>query len=197
MTNRDKFLMLNRQDTQSYTNDDLQEEVIEDVELLESLGGNFGAHRITRTSILPPENKRIGTKSVGRTYRRGNEYQIILNEAYLKLTTDPVQVHSTIMHEVIHCMEGCWNHQAEFQKWAKVVNAVYGLKVKTRSPATEYIAQYVNPKVVRYAIFCPQCKQILARREKKSKIIKSILQGTGEYMCTQCGCRMLEIKEFI
>ena len=36
MTNRDKFLMLNRKDTQSYTNDDLREEVIEDVELLEA-----------------------------------------------------------------------------------------------------------------------------------------------------------------
>ena len=101
MANRDRFLMLNRQDTQSYTNDDLREEVIEDVELLESLGGNFGAHRITRTSILPPENKRIGAKAVGRTYRRGNDYQIILNEAYLKLTTVPVQIHSTLMHEVI------------------------------------------------------------------------------------------------
>lgn len=193
MANRDKFLMLNRKDTQSYTNDDLREEVIEDVELLKSLGGNFGTHEITNSVIV--DSKVIGYKAVGQTRRTGNKYVIRLNRSYLELTTDSVQIHSTIMHEVIHCMDGCWNHKAEFQKWAKVVNAVYSLRVKTHSPATEYIAQYVNPKVVRYAIFCPQCKQILARREKKSKIVKSILQGTGEYMCTQCGCKMLEIKE--
>ena len=195
MANRDKFLMLNRKDTQSYTNDDLREEVIEDVELLKSLGGNFGTHEITNSVIV--DSKVIGYKAVGQTRRTGNKYVIRLNRSYLELTTDSVQIHSTIMHEVIHCMDGCWNHKAEFQKWAKVVNAVYGLKVKTHSAATEYIAQYVDKDVVRWAVFCPQCQQIIARRKRKSALITAIMRNDGSYQCKACGCKNLEVKEIV
>lgn len=195
MANRNRFLMLNRQDTQSYTNDDLREEVIEDVELLKSLGANFGQHEIVKTVITSP--KVMGYKSVGQTRRTGDQFVIRLNQEYLRLTTDPVQIHSTIMHEVIHCLEGCWNHKAEFQRWAKIVNAVYGLKVKTHSAATEYIAQYVDKDVVRWAVFCPQCQQIIARRKRKSALITAIMRNDGSYQCKACGCKNLEVKEIV
>lgn len=88
------------------------------------------------------------------------------------------EIRQTVMHEVIHTLEGCNNHGADFQQVARRVNQQLGYRIATRSQLGEAAGQAVP---YRYVLKCSHCGQELKRYHRKPRLTRHHFhKGCGE-----------------
>lgn len=142
---------------------------------LNKLGYNIG--------YIPAKfNDRKGV--VGICNRKNGEFSIEINRTFF-MNESEKEVKSTVYHELIHTIPGCWNHGGLWKSIADMVNKTYDADIKEI---------YSNKKLFedeyKYIVMCPNCG-IVAKFFRKSNRLKNI----SEYHCGKCGCKGLIVKE--
>ena len=97
----------------------------------------------------------------------------------------PIEIlEDTIIHELIHTCEGCFNHGKQFHKIASIINdcySCYNLDTKSSSEENK-ILQEIVPVQYKYFLFCENgCWEEGYMRKTKS------IKYPHIYKCSKCG----------
>lgn len=112
-------------------------------------------------------------------------YIITINSIYSDL--NPEGAKETVMHELIHSINGCMDHKEKWKAIACKVNWKYGYQIQRITDAgNEYREQVYNKT---YILKCSGCGQEIYR-EKFTKTI----QHPELYKCGCCGNSFTRIK---
>lgn len=144
----------------NYNLQDLKQEVYACKEILGELGyltydKNYNVVFNTRAKNILGFCKKISDKN----------YQISINLNFLRCA-NPATIHDTIMHEVIHSIDGCMNHGRNFKKISEDVNQKLGYHISRTTTDNTYYANFLNNK--QYIIYCKGCNKIVCKYMKKS-----------------------------
>lgn len=94
-------------------------------------------------------------------------------------------VETVMMHELLHTVDGCVGHGAEWKRLAAKVNAAYGYNVKRTNTPAEYGVNDVRVVGMKYKIQCVDCGTT-AYRARKSNVTKD----PNHYRCAICGGKL-------
>ena len=98
-------------------------------------------------------------------------------------------IKATIVHELIHTVEGCFNHGKEFQSLAKWLSSVYGVEIGTRASKNEMaLSEEYRIAKAKYVIRCKKCGQTILR-QRATRLVKLPMT----YSCG-CGGELVRIK---
>lgn len=173
--------------TAEYTVVDLKQEMMECVNILINLGYNINI------PVSIDINCRF-TKVLGKCRRERGVYRIFINEKYLR-TGNSQSIHNTIMHECIHCVEGCFNHGAKWKSVAAQVMEKYPqYTIRRCSNDEEYSKIYSNDSKYRYEVICRDCGKTIGRYKNESKTVKSITRHEKLYRCGYCNSNNLSVN---
>lgn len=92
---------------------------------------------------------------------------------------------NTVIHELLHTVNGCLNHGRQWQVYANRINNMYGINVKRTSTSDEKgVERVIEKPEYKYMLKCDGCGQTI-RRQKKSKIV----EYPELFKCGRCGGR--------
>lgn len=125
------------------------------------------------------------TSYFGTTIRKKNiitgKWEFVIKVSLMKLdeAVKDERVMDTIIHELIHTVDGCFNHGPNFKRLASLVNDCYACYNISRCAiadeagiSREVVKKYEKPKH-RYTVCCPNCnrKFVYAKQTKLVKIL--------------------------
>lgn len=136
-------------------------------------------------------NNRL-TRAYGRTKWRVAEYdwkgnpiykfKIEINPAMLLDSVPQKELEDTVLHELLHTVEGCQNHGAKWKSLAMKVNKAYGYKISRTSYVPECAARREKRNPVKYICACEKCGV-----EWKYKRWGKVCENPKRYTHTGCG----------
>ena len=98
-------------------------------------------------------------------------------------------VKSTIVHELIHTVAGCYNHGQKFQEIARLLSNAYNMELGTYAGVREMeLSREYRISKAKYALQCKKCGQLILR-QRATRLVK--LPTT--YSCG-CGGDLERIK---
>ena len=98
-------------------------------------------------------------------------------------------VKSTIVHELIHTVEGCYNHGPKFQEIARLLSSAYNMELGTHAGGREMeLSREYRLNKAKYAVQCNKCGQLIVR-QRATRLIKFPMT----YNCG-CGGDLIRIK---
>jgi len=100
-------------------------------------------------------------------------YSIEINPHYMK--EFPGELDETIMHELIHTQQGCWNHGDVFRS--------YITKLEKEFPELKISVTCDNIPTLKYSIHCQDCGELLGSFSRKTNVVKYPSQCS----CGLCG----------
>ncbi len=106
--------------------------------------------------------------------RRGAlHFEISINSALLEDTVADKALENTILHELLHTVEGCQNHGAKWKRLANLVNSRYGYDIQRCGGDKDENSGAVDALIEsnRYVIRCKKCGDIVALRNRKCKLV--------------------------
>lgn len=161
------FTMVNRS---SLEIDSILKQVIDEAE---SVGIKVG-------NIHPSVKSTRGTKQFGRCEKKDGVFTICLSKYYKD--NDLNDVKQILMHEVLHTVEGCFNHGVKWKNAAYLVNKKFGYDIsRTDTFVMANLTEEEEAKFYKYVIKCTDCGHI-TYRQRKSKLVTH----THHYKC-KCG----------
>lgn len=90
-------------------------------------------------------------------------------------------VKSTIVHELIHTVAGCYNHGPKFQEIARLLSSAYNIELGTRASKKEMaLSEEYRISKAKYIIRCKKCGQVITR-QRATRLVKYP-------MTYSCGC---------
>ena len=143
-------------------------------------------------------------KAVGQASRRRvngvYKYSIVFGKTYMQNAT-VTGFHSTILHEVLHCIENGnrdgWSHTGLWKERAAIISRITPYQISRCVQASEITPEYQKIQMAkkRYAIACEDC-DYTANYQRKGKIFQYVEKGNayGFYMCPKCGSAHLKAK---
>lgn len=147
---------------------------------LDVLGIEYG--EIVSFEVNKRAKKRWGQcKVVSR-----NKYSINISYRLLEDDAPMIALKNTVIHEILHTCNGCWNHGETWKNHADKVNRVYGYGIKRCSSAEEKGIKEIkeDPKKIKHRFVCKGCGQTVDRmRESKFTKYHTL------YRCGRCGCK--------
>lgn len=117
-------------------------------------------------------------------------YTISINESFMNICPDKVK--NTMMHELIHSINGCMNHGTKFQNIAKLVNNKFGYNVHTTSYYEDYDKYIDSTKNYKYKIKCSHCGEEWFY-EKTGKVIRSLQNNPTSCTCPHCKTKRFSV----
>lgn len=136
-------------------------------------------------------NNRL-TACYGKTTRKriiaGYSYSIDINSVLLSDSVGEKALENTILHELLHTCQDCFNHGYVWKHYAKIVNEKFGYDIrrcngdKDDSGAEKALIEKrnaVNP--YRYKLCCPTCGATWYYKRKTRAIT-----NPGIYRCGKC-----------
>ena len=148
---------------------------------------DLGYYEVMNKSYMICFNSRFKAK-LGQIKLIPGGYQIDINSHFAEIC--PEGVRNTIMHELIHSLQGCMNHGNKWQTIAKLVNNTLHYNVTTTSYYEKYQKYYnahSNKSTTKYTLTCATCNHKW-NYKKRTKLITKI-QNNQAYvvMCPYCG----------
>lgn len=166
-----------------YTLADIYNEICECQQLLQAIGFNM-ANKNYGVAWLSNKAKRV----FGRCRRMSStQYTIFINQAYLKTGT-PEHIHNTIMHEVIHSVDGCMNHGPDFKRVGAKVNKYFVFTPIQRCSTDESYREEVLVQYYKYQLVCTKCGETW-NYMRCTKKLKALAQSKTASHSTNNGCR--------
>ena len=155
------------------TNEELNQILKNTISQVRSLGlpvGNIKSGiKITRT-----------TKEFGRCELEQNMFTICISKYYKD--NDLAEVKEVIAHEVLHTVNGCFNHGVQWKAAAAMMNKAFGYNIqRTGKLVMANLTEEEEAKFYKYVIKCSECGN-LTYRQRKSKLVTE----THHYKC-KCG----------
>lgn len=111
-------------------------------------------------------------KRWGQCRKRFDGYTISINKTLMELE-DKSGALNTMIHEVLHTIEGCMNHGKQWKAYATTIKSKYGIDIKRTSSASE---KGIEPSMIplgKYVVRCTGCGKTWSR-ERKSKLITQV-----------------------
>ena len=130
-------------------------------------------------NINPSIELTKATRQFGKCRRHGgsNNYTIYLSKYFINNPEEEIK--NTLVHEVLHTVDGCMNHGAKWKGLANKINNYYNYKIsRTSSYSMSEEAQQIKRQ---YIVKCTGCNAEIYR-QKKSKLITD----THLYRCGKC-----------
>lgn len=177
-------------------------ETLETLEMQHMLDAyfNHALKMLDDVEIYPEHISNIDYASLvncwGRAKRKPSrniyDYNILISEELVKnawgeegqniqYTFQNVPLMQTILHECLHCVEGCWSHGTKWKQLADIVNRTYGFHITRTTSAEEVNVDYSKVKIYKYVFKCERCGNELAYT-KRSKFV----QHPEWYVCSCC-----------
>ena len=152
------------------TQRELEEMLTKAKSLLDTSNIKYGT--VTKLSINSRAKSRFG-----QCRKRNGLYEIEVSNFAL---VDRVKTFNTLVHELLHTVNGCMNHGSGWQNLASRVNREHGLNITTRSTASEE-QKAEKKKMAKYVIHCTAC-DMDGYAFRKSKVVTH----TESFKC-KCG----------
>ena len=180
------------ENTSNYSIEDVEVEVVNCQNILNSLGYITG--KINSIVWNTRAKKRLG-ECIYKGERNGERiFNLNFNKIYFNIGS-PEAVHSTIMHEVIHTIPGCFDHKKKFKEVSDKVKK-FGYEVNRTTIDANYNEFLLeNKQDIKFEVFCPTCNKVLCRRIRKTRMIKDIKAEKHNWSCPICHCKNLLIKD--
>jgi predicted SprT family Zn-dependent metalloprotease len=139
--------------------------------------------KITKVSLNTRAKKRWGQCS---KLPNGN-YEISINSELVNQSEEGTL--NTCIHELIHTINGCFNHGEQWKIYANIINSKYGIDVKRASTADEKGIEEVILKIdYKYILQCEKCNHEF-KRTRRSQFV----DHPESYRCS-CGGKIKRIK---
>lgn len=150
------------------------------LDILDSMGIEVG--QITEVKL----NRRL-SRSLGRCWRNRiycgcYTYRIEINPVLLEDGVTQEQLENTMLHELLHTVDGCFSHTGKWLRLAEKVNREFGYRIQRESEC-EYAAErneQRNP--VKYICACEKCGV-----EWKYKRWGKVCENPKRYTHNGCG----------
>ena len=118
-----------------------------------------------------------------------NEFTIEITDMLLEKNVPTKSLKNTIIHELLHTVDGCMNHKSKWKNLANKVNNAYGYDIKRASSFEERgVKMEIAPKKINYMFKCKGCGQTI-KRTRKSKFTEFY----NYYTCGCCGVKFEKI----
>lgn len=127
----------------------------------------------------------VNTRAKGRwgqCKKRDGKFSINLSSELLK--TNSKAIKDTIIHELIHTVDGCFNHGQKFQFYANLMNKNFGYSISRVSTLEEKgfnREEYKKNISFKYTVKCDNCG-IENHYQRKAKIF-TVLERC---VCSKC-----------
>lgn len=118
-------------------------------------------------------------------------FDISIARRLLEDDVDDIVTKSTIIHELLHTVDGCLGHKGKWKCLAKQVNAAYPeYNIKRIMSAAEMgVPSMRRPYRKKYKITCETCGAIFYR-QKASKVVVH----PEKYKCSRCGGKLAAVS---
>ncbi len=130
-----------------------------------------------------------------KTPRGETAFVIAINKWF----EDDLGLIETIMHELVHTVDGCYNHGAKFHKIAEMINQEYNLNITVvghyklnekayknkGSKRKVFETQDFDPSIM-VLMYCPKCQRRFAIR-------KTAIRFGSRWICKKCNKRLLYV----
>ena len=126
------------------------------------------------------------SKKWGVCKRRNNIYYIEIADRLL--VADENSIKTTIIHELLHTVKGCFNHGLEWKKVANIMNRKYGYNIK-RTTSDEEKGLEIDWDAFKYIVKCKNCENTFGYT-RKTKCI----QYLSHYRCGKCKGKLEVLK---
>lgn len=110
------------------------------------------------------------------------KFKIEINPAMLLDSVPQMELEDTILHELLHTVEGCQNHGPKWKSLAEKVNRAYGYHISRTGYLPEVSQRIKEKNPTRYICACKKCGQ-----EFKFKKWCSTVANPERYSHTNCG----------
>ena len=151
---------------------------------LESLGIKYG--KVGNWTVNTRAKCRLGQcRKIA-----GNLFDISISSMLLADEVEDRVTLNTIMHELLHTVPGCLNHNGRWKVYAEFVNKrlpQYNIKRVVKENETGIIVERKAP-VCRYILRCTKCGQEI-KRQKETKVVINYKR----YRCGKCGGKLERI----
>lgn len=179
-----------RQDTHNYTEEDILAEIREWEDILVDKLHFVSSYHIIKAII---SNRLTSTLAcTGRnSFDRSTGY-VKVSSQFMKYHDDPDKFHSTLCHETIHSLNGCFNHGETFKAVGKVVMNIYeNLQVSRTIGDSGYNAyrRQQTADRVNWHVICQGCGQTI-KRQRACDFTKN----PQRYKCGICGGKFETFK---
>lgn len=161
---------------------DLQEYIITCMEELDKL------HIEYRNVIDISENSRA-MRRWGQCRAVPGGFAININSRLLDEHVPEKHLKETIMHELLHTCDGCFNHGGKWQLLASLVGRAYGYKIERAASCADMEVMENYKKSAKYEICCEKCGYTIYRYRKSN-----LVQNPDDYTCGVCGGKF-NVKE--
>ena len=125
--------------------------------------------------------------------RRGEDmYELIISNVFESIPSEDVarnRFTSSMIHEMIHTIPGCWDHRSKFQRLCRLVNYKYPQYNLQTSTSVEDVGLVEPLKTPRYLVTCKHCGYTYNYMRKPR-------YDLDKYVC-KCGHSTFEMKENI
>ena len=114
------------------------------------------------------------------------QFDITIAQMLLQDDVSDISVKNTIIHELLHTVDGCMNHGVKWHRLAARVNKQYPrYNIQSHTPANEKGVQIAY----RYLFRCTGCGAT-AGRHRKSRFVENY----SKYYCRRCGGKFERIN---
>lgn len=118
----------------------------------------------------------------GQCRKNYDSYSINISVRLLDDEVTEKALKTTIIHELLHTIEGCMNHGYKWQKYADLVNDCYNYNVKRVTSIEEKGLDKEKEKLkCKYVFKCSNCGAITAQ-DRLTKFVKHY----SSYGCGKC-----------
>ena len=83
-------------------------------------------------------------------------FSIEISDQLLQDNVEKSALADTVMHEILHTVDGCMNHGKKWKECAETINKIYGMNIKRCTSAEEKRIDDVLDNY-NYIIACPKC----------------------------------------
>lgn len=122
----------------------------------------------------------------GNCKREFGVYKIDINADLLDERNNYQGLVETLAHEILHTVEGCWNHGPKWKAAAEKVNVMYGAHIQRCSTQEEKGVAYrtlptLQNETAKYKLVCKHCgHEYLYKRCTKA------IRNPGNFRCGVC-----------
>lgn len=128
-------------------------------------------------------NNRL-SRALGRCCRKSNGFLIEMNRDWIADNVDEQGVKNTIAHEILHTVEGCFNHSPRWKEQTRKLMAFCPeYSIDTTTSAWEY--GYKPSMRYKYKYTCSGCGQTVYKKRRDETLLKWSI-------CGLCKCRFTE-----
>lgn len=149
---------------------------------------------VKRAGLQPGEIRNISINT--RAKNRWGQTKMVQNHWYVidvsdRLLNDNVSdtaTKDTIIHEILHTCEGCFNHGEPWQRAANRINSCYPQYNIKRCTSPEEKGIQLPKESYKYTVSCPSCGSTIGYN-RAGKVV----QHPNRYRCAKCN-GALEVK---